>query len=93
MNVRNACENTPGAMINSWIMTLQGSGDSELNKIVNDLVQLRRQLTSTPLGSSENQALVGRITSTANKIRNPLDPRYIVCLQQVQALMQEFKRQ
>ncbi|MEQ8674253.1 MAG: hypothetical protein RLP44_10960 [Aggregatilineales bacterium] len=93
MNVRNARENTPGAMINSWIMTLQGSGDSELNRIVNDLVQLRRQLMSTPLGSLENQALIGRITTTANQIRNPLDPRYVACIQQVQALMQEFKRQ
>lgn len=93
MNVRNVRENTPGAMINSWIMTLQGSGEPELNKVVNDLVQLRRQLMTMPIGSLENQALISRISSASNTVRNSLDPRYVACLQQVQSLMQEFKRQ
>ncbi len=83
-------ENATASMINSWILSLQGSGNAELNKIVNDLIQLRRQMSSQPLTSAENRIILGRLITTTNQARGVNNPKHEACLQQMQTTIQNF---
>lgn len=72
------------AMIDNWIMTLQGSGDPDLNKVVNDLVQLRRQLMTSSLSTHENRMLLGRIAQTSAVVQGGVNDNQAACLRQIQ---------
>ena len=80
----------PTSMINNWVMALQGSGDPSLNRVVNDLVQLRRHLGTDSLDSRESRELVKRIVTTAQQSQSTVGPLHAACLRQIEDVMQQM---